>query len=126
MYQRQVSFGEAINRAVAQNYCNFSGRSSRSEYWWYVLFTAIIGCGVSFIFSGNQTTMSIISGIVNLVLLLPGLGLCVRRLHDTNRSGWWILIGFIPVVGWILLIVWFCQDSQRGSNQYGPEPNLVA
>ena len=70
--------------------------------------------------------MSIISGIVNLVLLLPGLGLCVRRLHDTNRSGWWILIGFIPVVGWILLIVWFCQDSQRGSNQYGPEPNLVA
>ncbi len=70
--------------------------------------------------------MSIISGIVNLVLLLPGLGLCVRRLHDTNRSGWWILIGFIPVVGWILLIVWFCQDSQRGPNQYGPEPNLVA
>lgn len=126
MYQRQVSFGEAINRAIAQNYCNFSGRSSRSEYWWYVLFTAIISCGVSLIFSGNQTTMSIISGIVNLVLLLPGLGLCVRRLHDTNRSGWWILIGFIPVVGWILLIVWFCQDSQRGPNQYGPEPNLVA
>ncbi len=126
MYQRQVSFGEAVNRAIAQNYCNFSGRSSRSEYWWYVLFTAIISCGVSLIFSGNQTTMSIISGIVNLVLLLPGLGLCVRRLHDTNRSGWWILIGFIPVVGWILLIVWFCQDSQRGPNQYGPEPNLVA
>ena len=126
MYQRQVSFGEAVNRAIAQNYCNFSGRSSRSEYWWYVLFTAIISCGVSLIFSGNQTTMSIISGIVNLVLLLPGLGLCVRRLHDTNRSGWWILIGFIPVVGWILLIVWFCQDRQRGPNQYGPEPNLVA
>ncbi len=126
MYQRQVSFGEAIKRAIVLNYCNFSGRASRSEYWWYVLFTAILSGIISLIFAGSQNALTIVSGIVNLILLLPGLGLCVRRLHDTNRSGWWLLIGLIPLAGWIVLIIWYCQDSQRGDNQYGPEPNIAA
>lgn len=107
MYQRQVSFVEAIRRAIVLNYCNFSGRASRSEYWWYVLFTAILSGVISLIFAGSQNTLTIVSGIVNLILLLPGLGLCVRRLHDTNRSGWWLLIGLIPIAGWIVLIIWY-------------------
>lgn len=66
-----------------------------------------------------------VCGIVGLALLLPSLGLCVRRLHDIGKSGWWWLLALIPIVGAIILIVWFCKDSQPTENQYGPIPNLV-
>lgn len=127
MYQRQVTFGEAVNKALGQNYCNFNGRASRSEYWWFVLFMAIVNSAIGFvlgIFNSSETGISIITSIVGLAFLLPGLGLCVRRLHDTGHSGWWVLLSVIPLAN-ILLIVWFCQDSYHGMNQYGPEPNLV-
>lgn len=127
MYQRQVTFGEAVNKALSQNYCNFNGRASRSEYWWFVLFMAIVNFAIGFvlgIFGSSETGVSIITSIVGLAFLLPGLGLCVRRLHDTGHSGWWVLLSVIPLAN-ILLIVWFCQDSYHGMNQYGPEPNLV-
>lgn len=85
MYQRQVSFTEAIKMALQQNYCNFSGRSSRSEYWWYSLFTFILGFIIA-IFAGilGENAGNALTGIVYLALLLPGLGLTVRRLHDIN------------------------------------------
>lgn len=124
MYQRQVSFVEAIKMAIQQNYCNFSGRSSRSEYWWYCLFTFLLGLVISLIF-GEGTTGTAIGGVINLALLLPGLGLGVRRLHDTGHSGWWLLI-VLTGIGVFLLLFWYCLDSQRGDNQYGPEPNLVS
>ena len=126
MIQRQVTFKEAVENALTRNYCNFSGRASRSEYWWYVLFTAILGCIISAIFYSNPDTLNIVSGVVNLALLLPSLGVGVRRLHDIGKSGWWLLIGLIPLVGAIILIVWFCTDSQRTPNEYGPVPNLEA
>lgn len=110
--------------ALQKNYCNFDGRSSRSEFWWFYLFTVIVGFVVGMVFSFSQTVEMIVSGVVNLALLLPNLGLAVRRLHDTDRSGWWVLIGLIPLIGWILLIIWFVQDSQHHPNQYGPEPNV--
>ncbi|MDE6392604.1 MAG: DUF805 domain-containing protein [Muribaculaceae bacterium] len=128
MYQKQVSFGEAVNKALAQNYCNFSGRASRSDYWWYVLFTMILGVVIGFvlgIFGAGPTTVSVIQSLVSLALLLPGLGLSVRRLHDISKSGWWIFISLVPLIGAILLIVWFCKPSDPGMNQYGPEPNMV-
>ncbi|MDE6382352.1 MAG: DUF805 domain-containing protein [Muribaculaceae bacterium] len=128
MYQKQLSFGEAVNKAVAQNYCNFSGRASRSEYWWYALFTMILGVVIGFvlgIFGAGSTAVSVIQGLVSLALLLPGLGLCVRRLHDISKSGWWIFISLVPLLGAILLIIWFCKPSDAGMNQYGPEPNMV-
>ncbi len=127
MYQRQVSFTEAIKMALQQNYCNFSGRSSRSEYWWYSLFTFILGFIVA-IFAGilGENAGNALTGIVYLALLLPGLGLTVRRLHDINKSGWWILINLIPLVGWIIMLVWLCKDSDPTDNQYGPVPNVVA
>ena len=127
MYQRQVTFGEAVNKALGQNFCHFNGRASRSEYWWFVLFIAIVNFAIGFvlgIFGSSDTGVSIITSIVGLAFLLPGLGLCVRRLHDTGHSGWWVLLSVIPLAN-ILLIVWFCQDSYHGMNQYGPEPNLV-
>ena len=110
MYQRQVSFGQAVSLALGKNYCQFSGRSSRSEYWWFVLFQFIISY--------------IVAGVANLALLLPGLGLCVRRMHDIGKSGWWILINFIPLVGNIIFIVWACRDSGP-DNEYGPVPNMT-
>ena len=128
MYQRQVSFKEAVVRALSQNYCNFSGRASRSEYWWFYLFSCIVSWVVSIIvslFSSDLSTMYIASMIVGLAFLLPGLGIAVRRLHDIGKSGWWLFISLIPLIGAILLLVWFCKDSEMEPNEYGPVPNLV-
>lgn len=123
MYQYQLSFGEAVSRAF-QNYCNFSGRSSRSEYWWWVLFTFIVGVVIAFAFCWSQTAENFASGVTSIFFFLPSFGLLFRRLHDTGRSGWWWLLSLIPVIGTIILIVWLCQDSQPGDNKYGPMPNM--
>ncbi len=123
MFQRQIPFGEAVTRALTINYCNFSGRSSRSEYWWFTLFNIIVGAAIGIVFSG--TFAEILSGLETLAFLLPGIGLGVRRLHDIGKSGWWLLLCFIPLIGQIILIIWFCQESQPFDNQYGPVPNLA-
>lgn len=88
----------------------------------------ILGVVIGFvlgIFGAGSTAVSVIQGLVSLALLLPGLGLCVRRLHDISKSGWWIFISLVPLLGAILLIIWFCKPSDAGMNQYGPEPNMV-
>lgn len=110
------------------SYCRFQGRSSRSEYWWWVLFTFILGRALSLLellLGFSSTAAQATNGLLSLVLLLPGLGLSVRRLHDIGKSGWWILLGFIPLVGTIILIIWFAQNSQMQDNQYGPVPNMA-
>ncbi|MCM1377884.1 MAG: DUF805 domain-containing protein [Clostridium sp.] len=124
MFQRQLSFSEAVNRALAVNYCNFSGRASRSEYWWFALFCIIASAVIGIVFSFSNTLEAIVSSIVSLALLLPGLGLSVRRLHDIGKSGVWILVGLIPIVGQIFLIIWYCTPSQTAPNEYGPVPNV--
>lgn len=127
MYQYQVSFSQAVRMAF-DSYCRFQGRSSRSEYWWWVLFVTILSFCIGIIegiLGFSMTAVQTTSGILSLVLLLPGLGLSVRRLHDIGKSGWWVLLGFIPVVGAIILIIWFAQNSQMQDNQYGPVPNLA-
>ena len=120
MYQRQVSFGEAIQMAIVQNYCKFYGRSSRSEYWWYQLFLWLLSCVVSLVFGEGS-----IAGLIDLGLLLPTLGLSVRRLHDTCHSGWWLLLA-LTGIGIFVLLYWFILDSYHGDNEYGPEPNMIA
>lgn len=127
MYQYQVSFSQAVRMAF-DSYCRFQGRSSRSEYWWWVLFTFILGSALSLLellLGFSPTAAQATNGLLSLALLLPGLGLSVRRLHDINKSGWWILLGLIPVVGAIVLIIWFAQNSQMQENQYGPVPNMA-
>ena len=126
MYQRQVTFKEAIVKALQQNYCNFSGRASRSEFWWFQLFGFILSIAIGIVFCWSQDVMNIVSGIVSLALLLPNLGLIVRRLHDIGKCGWWFFLCFIPLIGIIILIVWWCKDSQMEPNEYGPIPNIVA
>lgn len=102
-------------------YFNFSGRARRKEYWMFTLFNFLI----SFVISLVETLLygnTIIMYIYSIALLLPGLAVCIRRLHDVGKSGWMYLICLIPVVGAIWLLILFCTDSQPGTNEYGPNP----
>jgi uncharacterized membrane protein YhaH (DUF805 family) len=113
-------------RTCLSKYVDFSGRARRSEYWYFALFTFLVNIVTTIVDTilgtdFDDTSGGLVSSLVSLALLLPSLAVGVRRLHDTDRSGWWILIGLIPIIGWILLIVWFCTDS-KPDNQYGPNP----
>lgn len=108
-------------------YATFSGRARRSEYWWFVLFNVLVNFalgivdGVLFGFHGDAAPQ-VLSGLYALVILLPSLAVAVRRLHDLGRSGWWLLIWLIPLIGWIILIWWFATKGEDGPNGYGPDP----
>jgi uncharacterized membrane protein YhaH (DUF805 family) len=95
-----------------KKYAVFSGRAARPEYWWFILCEILIVVGVSMI--NNR-----LGSLAGLVLLLPALGVAARRLHDIGRSAWWMLVGFIPVIGTLLLIYWAVQPSQPGPNEFG-------
>jgi uncharacterized membrane protein YhaH (DUF805 family) len=118
-----MSFADAI-RSVFSKYVVFSGRARRSEFWWYALFAAIVYIVAAIIDAAIGSP--VVGYIVALALLLPSLAVTVRRLHDTGRSGWWILIGIIPLIGAIVLLVFEVQDSQPGTNNYGPSPKQGA
>ena len=119
-----MSFTEAIS-AVLGKYAVFSGRARRSEYWWWVLFQslllAVVQLAVFAIWAGdgNAGLAFTLLGIINLGLLLPSLGVFIRRLHDTGRSGWWFWIGLIPLIGFIVLLVFLVQEGDAGPNEYG-------
>ncbi len=114
---------------VLKKYATFSGRARRTEYWMFTLVNAIIGFIISFVEGllglSNDIGGVILSGIYGLGILLPSLAVSVRRLQDTGRSGWWILLGLIPIVGWIMLIIFLVKDSEPGDNEYGPNPKGV-
>ena len=117
-----MSFIEAIKSVITQ-YSNFHGRARRSEYWYYLLFECIIDFGLSIL--GNVTGIMIfliVMWIFNLVLLVPGLAVCFRRMHDTGKSAWFLLLALIPIAGQIFMMLWFLKDSQPGENQWGPNP----
>jgi uncharacterized membrane protein YhaH (DUF805 family) len=107
--------------AVIKKYAEFSGRARRKEYWMFVLFYVLIAIGLSVVES-LLGFAGILSGIFGLALLLPSIAVTIRRLHDTDRSGWWILIGFVPFVGFIVLLVFMCLVGSSGSNPYGSDP----
>lgn len=114
-----MSFGDSI-RTCLTKYATFTGRATRSEFWFFALFTVIIEIVVAIIDAAVGNT--ILGIIVGLALLLPSLAVSVRRLHDTDRSGWMILIGIIPIVGTIILIVFYCQDSRGGYQERPASP----
>jgi uncharacterized membrane protein YhaH (DUF805 family) len=113
-----MPFQDAVKICLSK-YVDFKGRARRSEYWWFVLFNVIVGivAGIIDAIIGTQ----IIGYLASLALLLPNIAVGIRRLHDTSRVGWWILIGIIPIVGWIILLIFYVQDSHP-DNQYGPSP----
>ena len=123
-----MDFKTAVTSVLKSNYANFNGRARRSEYWYFWLFSFLVSivCTILTSILGKApvlgTLISIVTLVISLLLLVPGLAVAFRRLHDTGKSGWWILIALIPLVGEILLIVFFATDSQPGENKYGPNP----
>ena len=139
-----MGFVEAIKSGFSK-YVTFSGRASRSEYWYWVLFVVIVqiignildalagtrirstdvttatGETVT-VWTSTYNNVGYISGIVGLILLLPSISVAVRRLHDTDRSGWWWWLNLIPCVGWIILIVFYVLPGTPGPNRFGPPP----
>lgn len=101
-----------------RHYVNFRGRALRSQYWWWTLFVSVVAIVANVI--QNATNIDWLFAVVALALFLPGLSVAIRRLHDTNRRGWWILIGLIPIVGWIILFIWYVSKGTEGDNNYGP------
>jgi uncharacterized membrane protein YhaH (DUF805 family) len=112
---------------VLKKYAVFDGRARRKEYWYFFLINTVISIFLAFIDSFTGTIsedvgIGLLDGLYALAVLIPGTAVTVRRLHDTDRSGWWILIGLIPVIGGIALLVFMVLDSTPGDNQYGPNP----
>jgi uncharacterized membrane protein YhaH (DUF805 family) len=112
-----MSFSEAV-RSGFNHYTDFEGRASRPAVWWWFLFGIIVGLSATILDAIIGTT--ILSVIAALALLLPNLSVGIRRLHDTGRTGWWILIGFIPLIGLIVLLIFYVQEGDSGENNYGP------
>ncbi len=108
-----------------KKYAVFSGRARRKEYWAFFLFNQIIGFVLCFIevLAGGP---GILASIYNLAVLIPGIAVSVRRLHDTDHSGWWLLIGFIPLIGALVLLAFLVQDGKPGDNRFGANPKSVA
>ena len=130
-----MQFLEAVQTCVVKKYCDFSGRASRSEFWWYALAYLVVSYAWSFIvglLTGGAVMMNtdgtfhfeaiqLLGYIPSLALLLPTLGVCVRRLHDVGKSGWWYFLNFVCCVGSLYLLYLYIQDSE-GDNEYGPRP----
>ncbi len=110
--------------AVLYRYAVFEGRSHRRELWTFALWNIIIIL-VLMALAAVTGFLWVIVIVYRLAVAVPSIAVTVRRLHDTGRSGWWVLIGLLPIAGTIALIVFLVQDSQPGSNQYGPNPKAV-
>jgi uncharacterized membrane protein YhaH (DUF805 family) len=100
-----------------RKYATFSGRARRTELWYFALYSVLILLVLSLIDDSG-----VLGGIFHLAILIPSLAVGARRLHDTNRSGWWLLIALVPIIGGIALLVFYAQDGDKGSNQYGEDP----
>ena len=110
-------------KVVRDNYANFNGRASRQEYWMFNLFNFIFTIVVGFI--DGFLSLGFLSLLYVLAILIPGLAVLVRRLHDVNKSGWWFFIIFIPIIGAIWMLILLCTDGNPGENSYGPSPKAA-
>jgi len=123
---------EAFLKVVRDNYANFEGRARRKEYWMYVLsvFVLYIGLGIvgGILSIISDTLAMLVYGVISLLglaLFIPSLAVTVRRLHDTNKSGWFILVSLIPFVGGLYLLYLEILEGDKGPNQYGPDPKAL-
>jgi len=112
-----------------QKYVDFQGRARRSEFWWWILFVIIVEIVARILDGfvdppapGVMFQYGFIYGIAVLALLLPNITVAVRRLHDIGRSGWWLLLCFIPIIGWLVLLFWYVSKGTDGNNRFGPDP----
>ena len=109
---------------LKNKYATFSGRARRKEYWMFFLFNILIAIGLGIV-EALIGTGGLLGGIYSLAVLIPGIAVTVRRLHDTSRTGWWVLIVFLPLVGALILLIFMVLDSQAGDNEYGPNPKAA-
>lgn len=123
-----MGFGAAVTSALSK-YASGSGRARRSEYWWFVLFVWLINLGVGLLSALTSDSSDpglpvgvVAQFVVMIGLLLPLLALTVRRLHDAGFSGWWVLVGFVPFIGAIVLMIFAVLDGTHGPNEFGPDP----
>lgn len=114
-----MNFPDAI-KSCLENYVTFSGRARRAEYWYWVLFTFVTGVILGIV--DGILGVEVLGTLFSLATLLPGIAVAVRRMHDTDRSGWWVLINIIPIVGWIIFIIWAATKGTAGDNRFGPDP----
>lgn len=113
-----MGFMDAV-KVCFNKYAEFKGRASRSEFWWFQLFyilAAFIGMMIN----------PVLGGLIYLAMLVPLLAVTIRRLHDKDKSGWFLLLYFVPLVGSIILLVWFCQRGTVGDNRFGPDSVVTA
>jgi uncharacterized membrane protein YhaH (DUF805 family) len=115
---------------LKNKYAQFTGRARRKEYWYFVLFNllASIVLGVVDGITGTYSEdagLGLLGGIYALAVFIPSIAVAMRRLHDTGRSGWWLLLALIPILGFLVLLVFMLLDSEPGDNQYGPNPKVA-
>jgi uncharacterized membrane protein YhaH (DUF805 family) len=116
-----MDFGQAV-RSCFSKYATFSGRAPRSEYWYFVLFSFFVHLPANLLDHLLFRELALFGPLVGLALMLPSFAVTVRRLHDRDQSGWWFLLFFLPLIGAIVLLVWFCQRGTLGPNRFGPDP----
>jgi uncharacterized membrane protein YhaH (DUF805 family) len=121
-----MNFPDAV-RSALNNYATFSGRARRSEFWFFFLFTILVQAAGSIL---DGTVFDLpgggpVGGLASLALLVPSIAVTARRLHDTGRSGWWMLICVVPLVGWIFLLIWYCNRGEDGPNRFGADPRAA-
>lgn len=112
-----------------RQYADFSGRARRKEYWMFTLFNVIFALVLGFLDGlfgtvSSRVGIGLLLGIYMIAVAIPGLAVSVRRLHDIGKSGWYFLIDLIPIVGPIILLVWFCTEGERDSNGWGEDPKM--
>lgn len=117
-----MSMIDYVKKVVLENYANFEGRANRPEYWWFTLFNILVSVGINLL-SLVIPFIGIIGGLYALATLIPGIAVGVRRMHDINKSGWFLLVGLIPLIGWIWIIVLLVKEGDAGANQYGANPD---
>jgi uncharacterized membrane protein YhaH (DUF805 family) len=119
-----MGFKQAVTTCFIRKYVDFRGRASRSEYWYFVLANFLLGVAVGLVCAivAGKSAVFVGVGLMVLVIFLPSLAAQVRRLHDTNSSGWWVLLGCIPYVGGLIMVVWYCIKGTAGENRFGPDP----
>ena len=110
-----------------KKYAEFEGRTTRKEFWMFVLFHVLIMIGLMILdnllgLADSRSGYGVLTGLYGLAVFIPGLAISMRRLHDIGKSGWWLLLNFIPLIGPLVLIVFYVIDSEKGSNEYGPNP----
>jgi uncharacterized membrane protein YhaH (DUF805 family) len=113
-----MNFVGAVSSCFSK-YVQFEGRASRSEYWYWTLFSVVVSILANII--DAMAGMGVFSAIVGLALLLPGLAVCSRRLHDIDRTFWWFLLGF-TIIGGLILLFWACERGTPGANRFGSDP----